>query len=702
MDLIQIRGWDMTNISSNVGGTGRAGNQISEQEKSDTEKIKDNDNSVASASIKVVEPKLNLQTISPASNKKNQADVNLADRSVTVLGSSPQSPAEALQLFPALSQVAQAPTIDEAVAVSSYKKLKEECAVKKEALNVILDRFKLDMLHDITNSLGHPKKEVNIAPSLKSWLDNIEMYHEDFPDATNQFASDLKKFSASLPNNPASEKLVSDTVKQLENECPVLCDSLTSFCRNLAELWEKRDDPDVFMHLTAMLKEHNVDVDSISEKKNIREALKEIEWGFLSKITSADKRLNDGGALGNRQANIINGGMGSVELIMGNEYELLSGNEKNTLEQSNTKVPQLHRQYALKSQPWPSDPNDQAQCLDEIKHASSAKGSVRLYEHKVKDDVLYMLMDCGGVSIAGLINQESTSNDKESPHSPLTPELVKTLLHPVAKQLQALHSQNVLHRDIKPPNILLDPASGETTLIDFGQSIEKEHHDHTLTGTPGYLAPELKYNLDAYSDKTDAFSFGLVCAELLIGVHPPLTRIDGIGFFVNDVPKAINETRQLVADCCGTGSDAFDLVDKLLAEDPEKRCSITEALAHPFFSGTTQKTYSYMELDQKLRDKFEALKTQRNNDLEALAKQQPVKKAKLTNDKEELLIRDIKQIKSALQWHDLESNKKTLEKKLEREPDKNTQSLQDMIASLSSDQVDLEEQAGDWLSTRPA
>jgi len=108
------------------------------------------------------------------------------------------------------------------------------------------------------------------------------------------------------------------------------------------------------------------------------------------------------------------------------------------------------------------------------------------------------------------------------------------LLIPIAEALDFAHSQNIIHRDVKPSNILLT-QSGQPMLTDFG--IAKildleETQDLTGTsaaiGTPEYMAPE-QATAKTVDRRADIYSFGIVFYEMLTGRKP----------FVADTPMAV-------------------------------------------------------------------------------------------------------------------------------------------------------------------
>jgi TolB-like protein/Tfp pilus assembly protein PilF len=115
--------------------------------------------------------------------------------------------------------------------------------------------------------------------------------------------------------------------------------------------------------------------------------------------------------------------------------------------------------------------------------------------------------------------------DEVAKRKPMPPRRAAELIAKVARTVHYAHEHGILHRDIKPGNILLD-AKGEPHLTDFGLArlVESESSvTQTLDvlGTPSYMAPEQAVgNNAAVSNATDVYGLGAVLYQLLTG-HPP-------------------------------------------------------------------------------------------------------------------------------------------------------------------------------------
>lgn len=99
------------------------------------------------------------------------------------------------------------------------------------------------------------------------------------------------------------------------------------------------------------------------------------------------------------------------------------------------------------------------------------------------------------------------------------------IVRQIGDALQYAHEQGIIHRDVKPGNILIETRTGRAVLCDFGLARMEEDEDlgvtteHTISGTLPYMSPEQAMGL-AMDRRTDIYSFGLVVYEMLTGTHP--------------------------------------------------------------------------------------------------------------------------------------------------------------------------------------
>ena len=103
-------------------------------------------------------------------------------------------------------------------------------------------------------------------------------------------------------------------------------------------------------------------------------------------------------------------------------------------------------------------------------------------------------------------------------HGALAPEFVRRVAEGVLRGLAAAHGQSIIHRDMKPGNVLIG-SDGTPKVTDFGIAgflHEAREHARIIMGTPGYLAPEA-YRSGSFDARTDLFAVGVLLAECLLG-----------------------------------------------------------------------------------------------------------------------------------------------------------------------------------------
>lgn len=151
-------------------------------------------------------------------------------------------------------------------------------------------------------------------------------------------------------------------------------------------------------------------------------------------------------------------------------------------------------------------------------------------------------------------------------------DIVRRVLSEVADALHYAHARGVVHRDIKPDNILIDRETGRAMVTDFGIARAGEAHSRlTVTGvavgTPAYMSPEQALGEYEVDGRTDIYSLGIVGYEMLAG-ELPFKAANTPAMMMKHVGEAPRPVRERRLDCPPALARAIDIA---LAKKPEDR-----------------------------------------------------------------------------------------------------------------------------------
>ncbi|SCU93883.1 LAFA_0F18712g1_1 [Lachancea sp. 'fantastica'] len=196
---------------------------------------------------------------------------------------------------------------------------------------------------------------------------------------------------------------------------------------------------------------------------------------------------------------------------------------------------------------------------------------------------------------------------------PLTDAHYQSFIYQILCALKYIHSADVLHRDLKPGNLLVN-ADCQLKVCDFGLArgysenpVENNQFLTEYVATRWYRAPEIMLSYQGYTKAIDMWSCGCILAELLGGKPifkgkdyvdqlnrilqvlgtPPEETLERIGSknvqdyihqlgYIPKVPFSVLYPQ--------ANAQALDLLEKMLALDPQKRITVEEALEHPYLS----------------------------------------------------------------------------------------------------------------------
>ncbi|HEX6057277.1 MAG TPA: serine/threonine-protein kinase [Intrasporangium sp.] len=229
----------------------------------------------------------------------------------------------------------------------------------------------------------------------------------------------------------------------------------------------------------------------------------------------------------------------------------------------------LGRDVAVKLIRASSDDGYRDRFRDEARHSAALHhpNIAAVFDYGDNHEAPYLVMELvPGQPLSALI--ETTGGGG------LEPDVVRSIAGQAALALAAAHESGVVHRDVKPANIIVTP-DGQAKLTDFGIARPANGKGHTLTGevlgTPEYLSPEQALGETA-TEASDLYALGVIAHEMLTGSKPfdAGTPVATAVAQVSEEPPPLPST---VPD------DLRSVVEACLAKSPEERPADARALA---------------------------------------------------------------------------------------------------------------------------
>ncbi|XP_056150845.1 serine/threonine-protein kinase PAK 6-like [Lampris incognitus] len=201
---------------------------------------------------------------------------------------------------------------------------------------------------------------------------------------------------------------------------------------------------------------------------------------------------------------------------------------------------------------------------------------VEMYRSALVGEELWVIMEyLQGGALTNIVNETRLSEEQ-----------IATVCEGVLQALSYLHSQGVIHRDIKSDSILLT-LDGRIKLSDFGfcaQICKDVPKRKSLVGTPYWMAPEVVSKIP-YGTEVDVWSLGIMVVEMVDGEPPYFseTPVAAMKKLRDDPPPTIKNTQRI-------SPVLKDFLGCMLTRDTKQRASASSLLEHPFFlqAGTPQ------------------------------------------------------------------------------------------------------------------
>ena len=191
----------------------------------------------------------------------------------------------------------------------------------------------------------------------------------------------------------------------------------------------------------------------------------------------------------------------------------------------------------------------------------SHENLVRVYSLVEADDDVFFVMELvEGVSLHSVINDFIARNRY------LSRERVGTIISQIASALDAMHNAGVMHRDVKPSNIVLDRARDRAVLLDVGLA-RRVGSQSDAAGTPGYVAPE-SFRGGTETPATDVYGLAATAYTLLLNRAPFGTADD-----VRDIlRRQLKTTPQAPSELRADVTNETDIVmSRAITREPQDR-----------------------------------------------------------------------------------------------------------------------------------
>ena len=219
---------------------------------------------------------------------------------------------------------------------------------------------------------------------------------------------------------------------------------------------------------------------------------------------------------------------------------------------------------------------------------------VRLIDLKKTKTHCYIVMEyCNGGDLSGCLKKYKATHRRPFPE-----EIVQYLMRQIVSGLYFLHSNKIIHRDLKLDNLLvtfnsekdkqsLNMMKAIVKIIDFGFATTlksaKSNLTYTVLGTPTNMDPQLLQNMEThtrnqtgYDDKADIWSLGTLCYEMLVG-H--------MAFSCTSIQELYQKVKQGTYSLpTNLSEEVVSFINGMLQKDPQKRLSSNELLKHDFLT----------------------------------------------------------------------------------------------------------------------
>jgi len=208
---------------------------------------------------------------------------------------------------------------------------------------------------------------------------------------------------------------------------------------------------------------------------------------------------------------------------------------------------------------------------------------IKIHKHLKNENIVnfeHFFEDSENVYILLELCQNQTLNELLRRRKRLTELEIKCYLMQILNALIFIHSNHVIHRDLKLSNLFLS-SNMEIKVGDFGLATKVNYEGErkkTVCGTPNYIAPEILDSKSGHSYEVDSWSLGVIIYTLLIG-KPPFETSD-----VKTTYRKIKVNDYSFPENVKISNEVKNLIERILVTNPAQRLTLDEIYEHEFLN----------------------------------------------------------------------------------------------------------------------
>jgi len=268
------------------------------------------------------------------------------------------------------------------------------------------------------------------------------------------------------------------------------------------------------------------------------------------------------------------------------KYEIVKGSEKGKYVKVESKMGGNHYTAKVYDKSDPQTLILKNSILDEIKtlRALDYHRVIRIREVYEIETAIYLIKEfIHEKTLEKILMKSKWQTSVPKPET-------KSIMFSLLKTLAYIASQGIMHRNLKPANILMeDPSNTKIFNFSLAAFVYSPQTSFKTCGTPGYIAPEVlaceeKQFNQKYNNKCDVYSVGCIFFQMLFG-FPLFGGSDASKILELNKDQNVNEfiNKELKKIKTRLNEQAMNLLLKLLESDPRNRISAEQALMHPYF-----------------------------------------------------------------------------------------------------------------------